>query len=152
MPELPPEEQRLSKRQAIALLRPEIERLQSQGYGLERLVEVLGENGIAIRGGTLKVYLRTSSREGQGAGRRKRRETPQKRGSAPQAKDGGNAQGTTRETPTERDSAPQGKSGGNADGTPRETPQVVAERAEGTAAAIRPSRGGFAPRPDVPEL
>lgn len=63
---VPPEEIReISKREAIALLGPEIPAMRSNGYSFERIAERLTSGGIPIRTGHAEGIFERGARIGQ---------------------------------------------------------------------------------------
>lgn len=61
---LPPIEdtKEFSMLETIKILQPEISKLQKRGYSLEKIVEVLQNEGVLIHTPTLKNYLQRSKR------------------------------------------------------------------------------------------
>jgi hypothetical protein len=58
----PPDRQMLTKRQAIMLLKEAIESAKEKGYTLEEIAKILGEGGLHISIGVLRVYLREATK------------------------------------------------------------------------------------------
>ncbi len=69
-PDLPAEKRVLTKKDAVAELRPAIESLMERGYNYEQIAELLTSSGLKISFGSLRQYMAT--RQG---GRKKRGNT-----------------------------------------------------------------------------
>lgn len=72
-PDLPVEKRQLTKKEAVASLKPAIDDLRKRGYTLEQVAALLRANGLEITFGSLRQYL--ADRQG-GTSRRKKRATP----------------------------------------------------------------------------
>jgi hypothetical protein len=69
-PDLPVEKRQLTKKEAVASLKPAIEDLRKRGYTLEQVAGLLRANGFDITFGSLRQYL--ADRQG-GTSRRKKK-------------------------------------------------------------------------------
>jgi hypothetical protein len=56
-PEVAPEKREVTKQEAVAALRAEIELMQKRGYTLDEIAKMISENGIELTTPTLKSYL-----------------------------------------------------------------------------------------------
>jgi hypothetical protein len=110
MPPAPPDEENVTKQEAVRILAPEIAGLQRKGYKLEQIVAGFRGDGLDLSTATMKSYLSRVK-----ASRSRRRGAPSRgpvatKGTTPLTA-GGTPPSTKRETPplTEQAEAPSTK-------------------------------------------
>ena len=74
-PEVAPEKREVTKQEAVAALRAEIEMMQKRGYTLDEIAKMISENGIDLTTPTLKSYLQRA-KVGKKAPRARKAGTP----------------------------------------------------------------------------
>lgn len=143
MPPIEKSKQDLSRLELVKMLRGEIRELQTQGYSIERIAEVLRAEGVDISPPTLKNYIQKARSEStEGTPKRKTRGNVRKK---PRETVSGGA--VSKETST-REEIPRVENASKTIGSLQEAAIARQERHAVAKPVIDPEKATFTPRPD----